>query len=78
MRAVSVQLLSCIHLFAIPWTVVCPAPLSMARILEWVDISSFRESSRPRDPGIDPMSPALAGGFFTGEPPGKPKDYIIG
>ena len=30
-----------------------------------------------RDPGIDPMSPALAGGFFTTEPPGKPKDYII-
>ena len=24
------------------------------------------------DPGIEPMSPALAGGFFTPEPPGKP------
>ena len=24
------------------------------------------------DPGIEPMSPALAGGFFTTEPPGKP------
>ena len=23
------------------------------------------------DPGIEPMSPALAGGFFTTEPPGK-------
>ena len=23
------------------------------------------------DPGIKPMSPALAGGFFTTEPPGK-------
>ena len=23
-------------------------------------------------PGIEPMSPALAGGFFTTEPPGKP------
>ena len=22
-------------------------------------------------PGIEPMSPALAGGFFTSEPPGK-------
>ena len=22
--------------------------------------------------GIEPMSPALAGGFFTTEPPGKP------
>ena len=24
------------------------------------------------NPGIKPMSPALAGGFFTTEPPGKP------
>ena len=23
-------------------------------------------------PGIEPVSPALAGGFFTAEPPGKP------
>jgi len=26
------------------------------------------------DPGIEPMSPALAGRFFTTEPPGKPKE----
>ena len=24
------------------------------------------------DPGIEPVSPALEGGFFTTEPPGKP------
>ena len=24
------------------------------------------------DSGIEPMSPALTGGFFTTEPPGKP------
>ena len=24
------------------------------------------------NPGIEPMSPALAGGFFTTEPPGQP------
>jgi len=24
-------------------------------------------------PGMEPMSPALAGGFFTTEPPGKPR-----
>ena len=39
-----------------------------ARILEWVAISFSRESSRPRR---EPMSPALAGGFSTSEPPGK-------
>ena len=26
------------------------------------------------DPGIEPVSPALAGRFFTTEPPGKPCD----
>ena len=26
------------------------------------------------DPGIEPGSPALAGSFFTTEPPGKPRD----
>ena len=43
--------------------------ISQARILDWVAISSSRGSSRPR---IKPVSPALAGGFFTIEPPGKP------
>ena len=27
--------------------------------------------------GIEPVSPALAGRFFTTEPPGKPKKYIF-
>ena len=27
------------------------------------------------DPGIEPTSPALAGGFFTTEPLGKPQRY---
>ena len=40
-----------------------------ARILEWVAIPFSRGSSRPR---IEPESPALAGGFFATEPPGKP------
>ena len=26
----------------------------------------------PPGPGMEPVSPALAGGFFTTEPPGKP------
>ena len=43
-----------------------------ARVLEWVAMPSSRGSSRP---GIEPVSPAslaLAGGFFTTAPPGKP------
>ena len=29
------------------------------------------------DPGIKPTSPALAGGFFTAEPPGKPHYFTL-
>ena len=29
------------------------------------------------DPGIEPMPPALAGGFFTSEPPGKPQEHVL-
>ena len=43
--------------------------ISQARILEWVAISYSRGFSQPRD---QPVSPALAGGFFTTEPPGRP------
>ena len=41
-----VFVLSCVQLFATPWTVAHQAPLSMVRILEWVAISY----ARPRDP----------------------------
>ena len=58
--------------FVTPWVVANQAPLVhriwQARILEWVAISFCRGSS---DPGVKPESPALAGGFFTAEPPGK-------
>ena len=44
--------------------------ISQARILEWVAIP-FSEDLP--DPGVDSVSPALAGRFFTPEPPGKPE-----
>ena len=40
-----------------------------ARIMEWVAISFSRDLPEPE---IKPMSPALAGRFFTTEEPGKP------
>ena len=47
------QLLSCVQLFATPWTVAHQVPLSMgfsqARILEWVSMFSSRGSSWSRD-----------------------------
>ena len=42
--------------------------ISQARILEWVAISSPGDLPNP---GIEPVSPVLAGGFFTTEPSGK-------
>ena len=44
-----------------------------ARILQWVAISSSRGSSQPRNRTHDSSVSALAGRFFTTEPPGKPK-----
>ena len=50
-----------------------------ARILEWVAMPSSRGSLRPRDQTcVFLMSPALAGRFFTTEPPGKPKNTGVG
>ena len=59
--------------FATPWTVVCQALLSMGSSRQ--EYCSGLPFPHPRDlpdPGIKPVSPALAGGFFTAEPPGKP------
>ena len=42
--------------------------ISQMKILKWVTISFFR---------IEPTSPTLAGGFFTTEPPWKPKKDLI-
>ena len=43
-----------------------------ARILEQVAISSSGDLPDPEIEPESPASPALAGGFFTTEPPGKP------
>ena len=47
-------LLSCVHLFATPWTIARQSPLSMEFSrpeywMEWVAISLSRGSSQPRD-----------------------------
>ena len=59
--------------FATPWTVACQAPLFMGFPGQeyWSELP-FPSPGDLSDPGIKPMSPALAGGFFTAEPPGKP------
>ena len=60
---------------ATPWPVACQVPLSMGfPRQEYYSGFPFSSSGDLPDPGIEPaspMSPALAGGFFTVEPPGK-------
>ena len=69
------QSLSCVPLFTSPWTVAHQAPLSMgfSRQEYWSGLPFPPPGGLP-DPGIEPGSPpapALSGGSFTTEPPGK-------
>ena len=58
--------------FATPWTVAHRTPLSMGFPRQEYCSGLPFPSGDLSDPGIEPTSPALAGGFFTTEPPGKP------
>ena len=64
--------LSHVQLFVTLWAVAYQAPLSMGilqmRILEWVAITSFRESFQPKD---QTQSPTLQADALPSEPPGK-------
>ena len=68
-------LLSCfnhVQLFATLWTIAYQAPLSMGffRQESWSGLPFPPLGDLPH-PGIKPMSPALAGGFFITASPGK-------
>ena len=75
--AAIVQSLSFVRLFATPWTVAHQAPLStgLPRQEHWSGLPFPPPGDLP-DLGIEPASPALAGIFFTTEPPGKPSHDI--
>ena len=68
----AVKSLSCVWLLATPWNVACQAPLSLGfpRQEYWSGLPFPSPGNLP-DPRIKPVSPALAGIFFTTEPPGK-------
>ena len=62
----------------IPWTIAHQAPLSMGfpRQEPWSGWPFLYPGDLPNS-GIkpkSPVSPELAGGFFTTEPPGKPQN----
>ena len=70
------QMLSHVQLFATLWTVTCQAPLSLgfSRQEYWNGLPCPPPGNLP-NPGVEPTSlatPALAGGFFTTAPAGKP------
>ena len=73
MHACMLSPFSHVQLFVTPWTVARRAPLSMgfSRQEYWSGLPFPSSGNRP-NPGIKPASPALAGGFFTTEPRGKP------
>ena len=69
----SACVLSCVWLFATPWTVAHQAPLSMGfpRQEYWRGLP-FPTSGNLPDLGIEPLSPVLVGGYLTSTPYGKP------
>ena len=66
-----------VPLFVTPQSIALQAPLSMGfpRQEKWSELP-FPSPRNVPYPGIEPMSPALADGFFTTEPSGKPEDRL--
>ena len=63
---------------AIPWNVARQALPSMGFLRQeyWSGLP-FPSAGDLPDPGVETTLPALAGGFFTTEPPGKPRIQYI-
>ena len=66
-------------LFVNPWTIAHQAPLSMgfSRQVPWSGVPFPSPGDLP-DPGMEPLSPAaraVAGGFCTAAPPGRPPGF---
>ena len=64
-------MLSRIQLFVTPCTVAHPLFMGLFRQNYWSGLPFPSPGDLP-DPGIEPVSPALAGGFFSIETLGKP------
>ena len=62
------------------WVCQAPPTMGFSRQEYWSGLPFPSPGDLP-DPGIEPTSPvasALAGGFFTTEPPGKPETVAMG
>ena len=68
-----VKSLSCVWLFATPWTAhQAPPPMGFSRQEYWSGLPFPSPGDLP-NPGIKPRSPALQADALTSEPPGKPQ-----
>ena len=69
---VCAQLLSLVQLFVTPWTIACQTslPMEFSRQEYWSGLPYPPLGDLP-NPGIEPLSPALAGSLFTTETPGR-------
>ena len=74
---VKVKSLSCVRLFATPWTVTYQAPQSMgfSRQEYWSGLP-FPSPGHLPNPGIEPGSPALQTDVSPSEPLGKPDERL--
>ena len=72
------QSLSHVTLFVTLWTVACQAPMSveLSKQEYWSGLPFPFPRDLP-DTGIEPISPALPGGFLTTEPPGEASVFNI-
>ena len=66
--------LSCVQLFATPWT---RQSMEFSRQEYWSGLPLPSPGDLP-NPGIKPRSPALLEGSLPAEPPGKPKNTRVG
>ena len=61
-----------------PWAVACQSPRSMGfPRQEYWSVLPFPSPEDLLDPGIEPASPVLEGGFFPTEPSWKPNNESI-
>ena len=72
LKVSEMKLLSCVRLFATPWTVAYQAPLSMgfSRQECWSGLP-FPSPGDVPDPGIELGSPTLQTDALPSEPPGR-------
>ena len=71
------QSLSCVQLFATPWTEAHQAIMSMGILQqEYFSVLSCPPLGDRPNPGIEPRSPSLQVDCLPSEPPGKPTQLL--